>query len=77
MILEPFSDDEKLTKKEREEPSKKQQDVVHELDKLSKDSNMSLTFEEFLKHVEWQILIPARFLNFSGRILISALPEIR
>ena len=51
MILEPLSDDEKLTKKEREELSKKQRDVVQELDKLSKDSNTSLTFEEFLKHV--------------------------
>ena len=51
MIMEPFSDDEKLTRKEREELSKKQRDVVQELDKISKDSNMSLTFEEFLKHV--------------------------
>ena len=51
MILEPLSDDEKLTNKEREELSKKQQDVVQELDKLSKDSKISLTFEEFLKHV--------------------------
>ena len=51
MVLEPLGNDEKLTKKEREELSKKQRDVVQELDKLSKDSNMSLTLEEFLKHV--------------------------
>ena len=41
MILEPLSDDEKLTKKEREELSKKHRDVVQELDKISKDSNIS------------------------------------
>ena len=51
MILEPFSDDEKLTKKEREEISKNRQNVIHELDKISKDKDNSLTFEEFLKHV--------------------------
>ncbi|CAF3666138.1 unnamed protein product [Rotaria sp. Silwood1] len=36
MILEPFSDDEKLTKKEREEISKNRQNVIKELDKISK-----------------------------------------
>ena len=51
MILEPFSDDEKLTKKEREEISKNRRNVIHELDKISKDKDNSLTFEEFLKHV--------------------------
>ena len=51
MILEPLSDDEKLTKKEREEMSKNRQNVIKELDKMSKDTDNSLTFEEFLKHV--------------------------
>ena len=51
MILEPFSDDEKLTKKEREEISKNKQNVMKELDKISKDKDNSLTFEEFLKHI--------------------------
>ena len=39
MILEPFGDDEKLTKKEREEINKKRQDVIKELDKISKDKD--------------------------------------
>ena len=51
MILEPFSDDEKLTKKECEEISKNRLNVVQELDKISKDADNSLTFEEFLKRV--------------------------
>ena len=51
MILEPFGDDEKLTKKEREEINKKRQNVVKELDKISKDKDTSLTFDEFLKNV--------------------------
>jgi hypothetical protein len=51
MILKPFSDDEKLTKKEREEISKNRRNVVQEPDKISKDADNSLTFEEFLKHV--------------------------
>ena len=51
MILEPFNDDENLTKKEREEISKNRRNVIHELDKISKDTDNSLTFEEFLKHV--------------------------
>jgi hypothetical protein len=51
MILEPFDEDEKLTKKEREEISKNRQNVIKELDKISKDADNSLTFEEFLKHV--------------------------
>ena len=49
MILEPLNDDEKLTKKEREELNKKQKNIVQELDKLSKNSDHSLTFDEFLK----------------------------
>ncbi len=51
MILEPFNDDEKLTKKERDEINKKRQNVVQELDKISKDKDTLLTFEEFLEHV--------------------------
>ncbi|CAF4606665.1 unnamed protein product, partial [Rotaria sp. Silwood2] len=51
MILEPLSADEKLTKKEREEISKNRQNVIKELDEISKDADNSLTFEEFLKHV--------------------------
>jgi hypothetical protein len=51
VILEPFSDDEKLTKKEREEISKNKQNVIKELDKISKDKDNSLTFDEFLEHV--------------------------
>ncbi|CAF5054955.1 unnamed protein product, partial [Rotaria magnacalcarata] len=51
MILEPFSDDEKFTKKEREEISKNRQNVIEELGKISKDTDNSLTFEEFLEHV--------------------------
>ena len=51
MILESFNDDEKLTKKECEVTSKKRQNVVQELDKISKDTDNSLTFEEFLKHI--------------------------
>ncbi|CAF2122584.1 unnamed protein product, partial [Rotaria magnacalcarata] len=51
MILEPFSDDEKFTKKEREEISKNSQNVIEELGKISKDTDNSLTFEEFLEHV--------------------------
>ncbi|CAF4508633.1 unnamed protein product [Rotaria magnacalcarata] len=50
MILEPFSDDEKFTKKEREEISKNKQNVIKELENISKDKDNSLTFEEFLKH---------------------------
>ncbi|CAF1536026.1 unnamed protein product, partial [Rotaria sordida] len=51
MILEPFSDDEKLTKKEREEISKKKESVMKELEKISKDIDSSLTFDEFLVHI--------------------------
>ncbi|CAF1473985.1 unnamed protein product [Adineta steineri] len=51
MILEPFSDDEKLSKKEREEISKSRQNVKEELDKISKDKDTSLTFEDFLKKI--------------------------
>ncbi len=51
MILETFGDDEKLTKKEREDISKNRENVIKELDKTSKDADNSLTFEEFLKHV--------------------------
>ncbi|CAF3286262.1 unnamed protein product [Rotaria sp. Silwood2] len=51
MILEPFSDDEKLTKKEREEISKKKENVMKELEKISKDIDNSLTFDEFLVHI--------------------------
>jgi hypothetical protein len=48
MILEPFSDDEKLTKKEREEISKKRQIVVQELDKISKDTVSPSTNSNFI-----------------------------
>ncbi|CAF4391999.1 unnamed protein product [Rotaria socialis] len=51
MILEPFTDDEKFTKKEREEISKNKQNVIKELENISKDKDNSLTFEEFLEHV--------------------------
>ncbi|CAF3351607.1 unnamed protein product [Rotaria socialis] len=51
MILEQFSDDEKFTKKDREEISKNRQNVIEELGKISKDTDNSLTFEEFLEHV--------------------------
>ncbi|CAF1610474.1 unnamed protein product [Rotaria magnacalcarata] len=51
MILEPFSDDEKFTKKDHEEISKNRQNVIEELGKISKDTDNSLTFEEFLEHV--------------------------
>ncbi|CAF1458321.1 unnamed protein product [Rotaria sp. Silwood1] len=51
MILEPFSDDEKLTKKEREEISKKKENVMKELEKISKDIDNSLIFDEFLVHI--------------------------
>ncbi|CAF1408764.1 unnamed protein product, partial [Adineta steineri] len=51
MILEPFSDDEKLSKKERDEISKSRQNVKEELDRISKDKDTSLTFEEFLKKI--------------------------
>ena len=51
MILEPFSDDEKLTKKECEAVSKNRQNVKKELDKMSKDKDNCLTFEEFLKNI--------------------------
>ena len=36
MILEPYSKDEKLTKKEREEVSENSRNVVQELDKYQK-----------------------------------------
>jgi hypothetical protein len=52
MILEPFSDDEKFTKTEREEMKKNRQRVTKELDKISKDQDSSLTFDEFLKHID-------------------------
>ena len=52
MILEPFSDDENLTKKEREEINKKKHNVVQEFDKISKNTGNSLTFEEFLKCID-------------------------
>ena len=52
MILEPFGDDEKLSKKEREKISKNRQNVTKELDKISKDTDNSLTFDEFLKHID-------------------------
>ncbi|CAF1560346.1 unnamed protein product [Rotaria magnacalcarata] len=51
MILEPFTDDEKFTTKEREEISKNKQNVIKELENISKDKDNSLTFEEFLEHV--------------------------
>ncbi|CAM4956354.1 unnamed protein product [Rotaria socialis] len=44
-------DDEKFTKKDREEISKNRQNVIEELGKISKDTDNSLTFEEFLEHV--------------------------
>ncbi|CAF4289325.1 unnamed protein product, partial [Adineta steineri] len=51
MILEPFSHDEKLSKKERDEISKSRQNVKEELDRISKDKDTSLTFEEFLTKI--------------------------
>ncbi|CAF4395205.1 unnamed protein product, partial [Rotaria magnacalcarata] len=51
MILEPFSDDEKLTKKEREEINKKKENVMKELEKISKDIDNSLPFDEFLEYI--------------------------
>jgi hypothetical protein len=51
MILEPLTDDEKLTKREREVMGKKRQNVLQELDKISKDINSSLSFDEFLENV--------------------------
>ena len=50
MILEPFSNDKKLSKKEREKICKNRQSVIKELEKISRDTNNSLTFDEFLKH---------------------------
>jgi hypothetical protein len=52
MILEPFGDGEKLSKKEREKISKSRQTVIKELDKMSKDTDSSLTFDEFLKRID-------------------------
>ena len=52
MILEPFGDGEKLSKKEREKISKSRQVVVKELDKISKETDSSLTFDEFLKNID-------------------------
>ena len=52
MILEPLSNDEKLTRKERDEISKKRKHVKKELDKISKDKDTSLTFEQFLKNID-------------------------
>ena len=52
MILEPFDDDEKLSKKEREKISKSRQNVNKELDKLSKETNTSLLFDEFLTCID-------------------------
>ena len=52
MILELFSNDEKLSKKEREKICKNRQNVNKELEKISKDTNNSLTFDEFLKHID-------------------------
>ena len=51
MVLEPFSDNEKLTKKEREEISKNRQNVIKELERISKEKDSLLTFDEFLEHV--------------------------
>ncbi len=59
MILEPFSNDEKFTKKEHEEISKNRQNVIKELDKILKDQDNSLTFEEFLKRAPNEIRINA------------------
>ncbi|CAF3339481.1 unnamed protein product [Rotaria socialis] len=52
MILEPFGDDKKFTKKEREEICKNKQIVIKELEKISRDTDNSLTFDEFLKHID-------------------------
>ena len=52
MILELFGNDEKLSKREREKISKNRQSVIKELEKISRDTNNSLTFDEFLKHID-------------------------
>ena len=54
MILEPLSDDEKLTRKEREELSKKHRDVVQELDKLSKDIKYVVNFRRILETCKYR-----------------------
>ena len=52
MNLKPFSNDEKLSKKEREKICKNRQSVIKELEKISRDTNNSLTFDEFLKRID-------------------------
>ncbi|CAF0843236.1 unnamed protein product [Adineta ricciae] len=51
MILEPLGDDETLSRKKREEVTLYRQNVKKELDKISKDKDNVLTFEEFLNNI--------------------------
>ena len=80
MILEPFDDDERLIKKEYEQISKYRQNVIKELDKVPKDQDNSLTFEE-LKNIrmneeEYIKVIRAGFKN--SKIFLKRAPnEIR
>jgi len=51
MILEPFDDGETLSNEERKKISENKKNVAKELDKISKDIDNSLSFDQFLENI--------------------------